>query len=377
MTDQGRASLLRGRRWVIKIGSALLTNNGKGLHREAMQAWVEQMAELAQAGYQIVLVSSGAVAAGMGALGWTKRPTAINELQAAAAVGQMGLIHSYEMMFKSYDIHTAQVLLINDDLASRPRYLNARSTLNTLIDHKVIPIVNENDTVATDEIRFGDNDTLAAMVANLIDADGLIIMTDQLGLFDADPRNNPEATLISNAFADDAALDGMAGESKGELGRGGMYTKLRAARLASRSGTSTIIVGGSQPNVLLRLFAGEQLGTCLEARQQPLAARKQWLAGLLNVSGTLVLDDGAARVLHGHGRSLLPVGVADVIGEFERGAVVECRDQNGILIARGLSNYSAGDARKIARHSSADILGILGYQGEPELIHRDNMVVMV
>ncbi len=377
MIDQGRATLLRGRRWVIKIGSALLTNNGKGLHREAMQAWVEQMAELAQAGYEIVLVSSGAVAAGMGALGWTKRPTAINELQAAAAVGQMGLIHSYEMMFKSYGIHTAQVLLINDDLASRSRYLNARSTLNTLIDHKVIPIVNENDTVATDEIRFGDNDTLAAMVANLIDADGLIIMTDQLGLFDADPRNNPEATLITNAFADDAALDGMAGESKGELGRGGMFTKLRAARLASRSGTSTIIVGGSQPGVLRRLFAGEQLGTCLEARQQPLAARKQWLAGMLNVSGALVLDDGAARVLHGQGRSLLPVGVADVIGEFERGAVVECRDQNGILIARGLSNYSASEARKIARHSSADILGILGYQGEPELIHRDNMVVMV
>lgn len=376
MSDQGRAALLKGRRWVVKIGSALLTDNGKGLHREAMQAWVEQMAELADAGYQIVLVSSGAVAAGMGVLGWSKRPTAINELQAAAAVGQMGLVHSYEQMFKSFGINTAQILLINDDLASRPRYLNARSTLNTLIDHRVIPIVNENDTVATDEIRFGDNDTLAAMVANLIDADGLIIMTDQLGLFDSDPRQNPDAKLIASAYADDASLDAMAGESKGVLGRGGMYTKLRAARLAARSGTATIIVGGSQPNVLRRLFAGESLGTCLDARQKPLAARKQWLAGLLNASGTLVLDDGAARVLHGQGRSLLPVGVAEVIGEFERGAVVECRDQNGILIARGLSNYNSFDARKIARHSSNDILGILGYQGEPELIHRDNMVVM-
>lgn len=376
MSDQGRAALLRGRRWVVKIGSALLTDNGKGLHHEAMQGWVAQMAQLAQAGYQIVLVSSGAVAAGMGVLGWSKRPTAINELQAAAAVGQMGLVHSYEKMFTSFGIKTAQILLINDDLASRPRYLNARSTLNTLIDHNVIPIVNENDTVATDEIRFGDNDTLAAMVANLIDADGLIIMTDQLGLFDSDPRQNPAAQLITNAYADDAALDAMAGESKGVLGRGGMYTKLRAARLAARSGTATIIVGGSQPNVLQRLFAGEPLGTCLDARQKPLAARKQWLAGLLNASGTLVLDDGAARVLHGQGRSLLPVGVAEVIGEFERGAVVECRDQNGILIARGLTHYNAADARKIAGHSSNDILGILGYQGEPELIHRDNMVVM-
>lgn len=376
MSDQGRAALLQGRRWVVKIGSALLTNNGKGLHREAMQAWVTQMSELVQAGYDIVLVSSGAVAAGMGTLGWTKRPTAINELQAAAAVGQMGLIHSYELMFKSYGINTAQVLLINDDLANRPRYLNARSALNTLIDHKVIPIVNENDTVATDEIRFGDNDTLAAMVANLIDADGLIIMTDQLGLFDSDPRNNSDAKLIARAFADDSDLDGMAGESKGELGRGGMFTKLRAARLAARSGTSTIIVGGSQPNVLQRIFAGEELGTWLEARQKPLAARKQWLAGLLNVSGTLVLDDGAAQVLRGHGRSLLPVGVSRVQGEFERGAVVECRDQHGVLIARGLTNYSASDARKIARHSSAEILNLLGYQGESELIHRDNLVVL-
>lgn len=377
MSDQGREALLRGRRWVIKIGSALLTDNGKGLHREAMQAWVEQMAELAQSGYEIVLVSSGAVAAGMGTLGWTKRPTAINELQAAAAVGQMGLIHSYEQMFKSFAINTAQVLLINDDLANRGRYLNARSALTTLLDHKVIPIVNENDTVATDEIRFGDNDTLAAMVANLIDADGLVIMTDQLGLFDADPRVSPDAKLISSAYADDAALDGMAGETKGALGRGGMFTKLRAARLAARSGTSTIIVGGAQPNVLRRLFAGESLGTCLEARQRPIAARKQWLAGLLNASGTLVLDDGAARVLHGQGRSLLPVGVSEVIGQFGRGEVVECRDQNGILIARGLTNYSAADARKIAGHGSGDILGILGYEGESELIHRDNMVVMV
>jgi glutamate 5-kinase len=374
--DQARAGLIKGRRWVIKIGSALLTNNGKGLDQSAMQAWVEQMAELANAGFEIVLVSSGAVAAGMGVLGWHRRPEAINELQAAAAVGQMGLIQCYEQMFKQHSVHTAQILLINDDLANRKRYLNARSTLKTLIKHRVIPIVNENDTVATDEIRFGDNDTLAAMVANLIDADGLIIMTDQLGLFDSDPRNNPEARLISQAFADDDALDGMAGESKGALGRGGMYTKLRAARLAARSGTSTIIVGGSQPEVLRRIFAGEELGTCLEARQKPWAARKQWLAGLLSVSGTITLDDGAVNVLHQHGRSLLPVGVVAVSGDFERGEVVDCVNQEGKVIARGLINYSSDEATKILRKSSAELTAILGYEGDHEMIHRDNLVLV-
>lgn len=376
MIGQSRTNLLKGRRWVIKIGSALLTNNGKGLDHAAIQSWVEQMGELAGQGYEIVLVSSGAVAAGMGVLGWDKRPEAINELQAAAAVGQMRLVQAYEQMFKQFDVHTAQVLLINDDLANRKRYLNARATLKTLIKHKIIPIVNENDTVATEEFRFGDNDTLAAMVANLIDADGLIIMTDQLGLFDSDPRNNPEAKLISAAFADDLALDGMAGDSKGALGRGGMYTKLRAARLASRSGTSSIIVGGSQPEVLRRIFAGESLGTCLESRQKPWAARKQWLAGLLTASGKLTIDDGAVSVLHQHGRSLLPVGVTAVHGSFERGAVVECVDQNGRVIARGLVNYGSDDALKIIRKNSDQLLSVLGYEGDHEMIHRDNLVVI-
>jgi len=376
MSEQGRAGLIKGRRWVVKIGSALLTNNGKGLDQPAMRSWVEQMGELANAGYEIVLVSSGAVAAGMSVLGWNKRPEAINELQAAAAVGQMGLVQCYEQLFKQFNVHTAQILLINDDLSNRKRYLNARSTLKTLIKHKVLPIVNENDTVATDEFRFGDNDTLAAMVANLIDADGLIIMTDQLGLFDSDPRANPEAKLIAAAFADDISLDGMAGESKGALGRGGMYTKLRAARLAARSGTSTIIVGGSQPDVLRRIFAGEELGTCLESRQKPWAARKQWLAGLLSVSGSLTLDDGAVKVLHQHGRSLLPVGVTAIRGHFERGEVVECLDLNGQIVARGLVNYSSEEAAKILRKSSAELATILGYEGDHEMIHRDNLVVV-
>ena len=309
----------RRRRWVVKIGSALLTNNGQGLDHQAIAGWVEQIAKLQDEDLEVVLVSSGAVAEGVARLGWPRRPTLIHELQAAAAVGQMGLVQAYESKFQQFGRHTAQVLLDHDDLSSRERYLNARSTLNTLLALGVVPVVNENDTVVTDEICFGDNDTLAALVANLVDAQLLVILTDQSGLFAEDPRKNPDASLISRASANDRSLDTVAGGSRGGLGRGGMVTKLQAARLAARSGANTIIAGGRDADVLRKIFAGTDVGTLLVADNAPLVARKQWLAGHLQVRGTLVLDDGAVRVLKEQGKSLLPVGVSALSGEFTRG----------------------------------------------------------
>lgn len=371
-----RVSVTKSRRWVIKIGSALLTNNGRGLDRAAIGEWVRQMVDLRDRGIELVLVSSGAVAEGMTRLGWSSRPTLIHELQAAAAVGQMGLVQAYESQFQKFGRHTAQVLVDHDDLSSRERYLNARSTLKTLIALNVVPVVNENDTVVTDEIRFGDNDTLAALVANLIEADLLVILTDQAGLFRENPSVNPNAELISEARVADAALDDVAGGSISGLGRGGMITKLRAARLAARSGTNTVIVGGREHDVLTRVAAGEQLGTLLVSEQEPLAARKQWLAGRLQVRGTLVLDSGAVRVLQDQGKSLLPVGVRAIEGDFPRGEMVRCVDEGGAEIARGLVNYSAADARRIMGQSSARIADILGYKDDDELIHRDNLVLL-
>lgn len=364
------------RRWVVKIGSALLTDNGRGLDHAAIASWVEQLSSLMDQRIEIVLVSSGSVAEGMYRLGWQQRPEVIHELQAAAAVGQAGLVQSYQSQFQQYQRHTAQVLLDHDDLSSRERYLNARRTLQTLIKLGVVPIVNENDTVVTDEIRFGDNDTLAAMVANLIDADLLVILTDQDGLYDADPRHNADAQLLSEGFAGDANLDQMASGSVGGLGRGGMLTKVTAAKLAARSGTSTLIAGGRNDQILMKLAAGENLGTLLIAEQEPLAARKQWLAGRLQVQGTLTLDDGAVTVLQGKGKSLLPVGVSDVQGEFSRGDLVQCVDGSGNEVARGLVNYSAGESRQIMGQSSDKISDILGYCADEELIHRDNLVLV-
>lgn len=369
-----RDQIKTARRWVIKIGSALLTNDGKGLNYAGIAHWAEQMAELKKQGIELVLVSSGAVAAGMTRLGWTERPTELHRLQAAAAVGQMGLIQNYEAEFARFGLHTAQVLLDHDDLSSRERYLNARSTLITLLELDVVSVVNENDTVVTDEIRFGDNDTLGALVANLIDADLLVILTDQDGMFDADPRSNPEAQLISEVAAADQSLDAMAGDG-GSLGRGGMITKVRAARVAARSGADTVIVGGRQDNALKRLAAGDNIGTFLWADQEPQAARKRWLAGHLQTRGTLVLDDGAVKVLFGQGRSLLPVGVKSVQGKFRRGDMVVCVNSAGREIARGLVNYPVDDARKIIGEPSSQIAALLGYQGDEELIHRDNMVL--
>ncbi|MFC0708707.1 glutamate 5-kinase [Azorhizophilus paspali] len=371
-----RDKVTAARRWVVKIGSALLTADGRGLDRSSMAVWVEQMVALREAGVELVLVSSGAVAAGMSQLGWNARPKAIHELQAAAAVGQMGLVRAWESSFAEHSRHTAQILLTHDDLSDRKRYLNARSTLRTLLDFGVVPVINENDTVVTDEIRFGDNDTLAALVANLVEADLLVILTDRDGMFDADPRNNPDAKLIFEARADDPRLDGAAGSSGGALGRGGMQTKLRAARLAARSGAHTVIIGGRIERVLDRLKAGDRLGTLLAPEQGMLAARKQWLAGHLQMRGTLVLDAGAVAALTHHHRSLLPVGVKSVVGNFRRGEMVVCVDQEGHEIARGLVNYSSAEAQRIAGHPSEQIEQLLGYVDEPELVHRDNLILV-
>ena len=363
------------RRWVVKIGSALLTNDGRGLDREAIDGWVGQIAALLAQGVEVVLVSSGSIAEGIVRLGWSKRPDSIHKLQAAAAVGQMGLIQTYETSFKQFSRHTAQVLLDHDDLASRQRYLNARSTLTTLLELGVVPVVNENDTVVTDEIRFGDNDSLGALVANLVEADTLVILTDKDGLFTANPDVDPLAKVIPEARAEDRSLDAIAGGSNGGLGRGGMQTKLQAARLAARSGCNTVIVGGRIDRVLTRLASGEALGTRLTAERKPIAAKKQWLAGHLQSRGQLVLDEGAVKVLLERGSSLLAVGVSEVRGSFSRGDLVCCLDQQGREVARGLINYNVDEARRIQRQPTEAIKSILGYKEHDELIHRDNMVV--
>jgi glutamate 5-kinase len=371
-----REKIASSRRWIIKIGSALLTADGKGLSHDLLLGWVEQMATLRHAGHEVVLVSSGAVAEGMSRMGWRVRPHNLNDLQAAAAIGQMGLVHAWEAGFQRYDLHTAQVLLTRDDLDNRSRYLNARSTLRTLLGLGVIPVVNENDTVTTDELRFGDNDTLAALVANLIEADLLVLLTDQKGLFNADPRFNPCASLIGETRVDNPQLDAVAGGSASGLGLGGMVTKVRAARLAARSGTATVIASGRQQQVLDGISRGEQLGTLLIPVQERQAARKRWLAGQLQPRGSLTLDDGAVRVLREQGCSLLAVGVCDVAGDFGRGEVVVCVDLAGNEIARGLVNYDALETARIMGKPSNQFETILGYIDEDELIHRDNLVLL-
>jgi glutamate 5-kinase len=371
-----RQALTSATTWVVKIGSSLLTDDGKGLNHASMAGWVEDIAALRKAGCDVVLVSSGAVAEGVSRLGMKGRPTAIHEQQAAAAVGQMGLIQAWESKFKDFDLHTAQILLTHDDLSNRKRYLNARTTLTTLLDLGAVPVVNENDTVVTDEICFGDNDTLAGLVANLINADAMVILTDQDGLYDADPRTNPDASLVTEARCDDERLFDFAGTSHGALGRGGMLTKVRAARLAARSGTLTCIVNGRASGILAKLQGGEQFGTVLLPESGPLAARKQWLASHLKEKGVLTLDAGAVNVLRHSGKSLLPVGIKAVKGNFQRGEVVSCVDESGVAIARGLVNYNSDEAAKIIGHSSEKIFDLLGYEGEHEIIHRDNLVLL-
>jgi len=369
------APLREGRRIVVKVGSSLVTDEGRGLDEQAISRWGRQIAELRTLGKETVMVSSGAVAEGMKRLGWSKRPKSMHALQAAAAVGQMGLAQVYETCFRAHGLATAQVLLTHDDLADRKRYLNARSTLLALLELGVVPIINENDTVVTDEIKFGDNDTLGALVANLIDADVLVILTDQSGLYTADPRRDPQARLLERVAADDPSLEAMAGGAGSSIGRGGMITKVQAARRAARSGAHTVVASGREPDVLVRLAAGESIGTQFIAQTPRMAARKQWLADHLQLRGAVRLDDGAARALVAGGRSLLPIGVTEVSGDFERGEAVAIRDPDGREIARGLINYSSSEARLIMRRPSSEIEGILGFTEEPELIHRDNLVL--
>jgi len=364
------------RRLVVKVGSSLVTDEGRGLDHEAVARWAGEIAKLREAGKEIVLVSSGAIAEGMKRLGWTSRPRAIHELQAAAAVGQMGLVQAYESAFARFGLRTAQVLLTHEDLADRRRYLNARTTLRTLLMLGVIPIINENDTVTTEEIKVGDNDTLGALVTNLIEADALVLLTDQPGLYTADPRRDPAATLVREARAGDPALEAMAGGAGSSIGRGGMLTKVLAARRAARSGASTVIASGREADVLTRLAAGEAIGSELVAQMQTLAARKQWLADHVQLAGRLQLDAGAVRALTREGKSLLPIGVVAVDGAFQRGEVVGCFGPDGREIARGLVNYEAAEAARILRRPSSEIESILGYVDEPELIHRDNLVLL-
>ncbi len=372
--SSNREKLKQSKRWVVKLGSALLTDKGCGLKHERLDSWIAQIAALGKQGIEVVIVSSGAVAEGITRLGWKQRPTQVHQLQAAAAVGQMGLIQAYEFGFQKYGKHTAQILLTHEDVANRERYLNARTSINTLISLGVIPIINENDSVATDEIRFGDNDTLAGMVANLIEAEVLVLLTDQDGLYTADPTRDKNATLLHEVSVDDAELDTYAGEG-GVLGRGGMRTKIKAARIAAHSGTQTLIASGNETDVMLRLAKAETIGTLFTGKEVTVNARRLWLAGQGKMKGSVSVDDGAARALTENNKSLLPVGIKQVNGEFNRGEVIACLDMNGNEIARGLTNYNSSQAKTIMGKTSQEILDLLGSLDEDEFIHRDNLLV--
>lgn len=377
MNQQATQTLLReARRIVVKVGSSLVTNEGRGLDEAAIEEWSRQLAALVKDGREVIMVSSGAIAEGMKRLGWSRRPKEIHELQAAAAVGQMGLAQMYETRLRAHGLPSAQVLLTHADLADRERYLNARSTLLTLLDLGVVSVINENDTVVTDEIKFGDNDTLGALVANLVEADVLVILTDQKGLYTADPRKDPAAQFVHEARAGDPALEQMAGGAGSSIGKGGMITKILAAKRAAGSGASTVIAWGREPSVLLRLVQGESIGTLLVAQTGKTQARKQWMADHLQLRGAVVVDAGAVRKLREDGKSLLPIGMTAVEGEFSRGEVIAVRDELGAEIARGLANYASAEARLLCRKPSSEIEILLGYMAEPEMVHRDNLVLM-
>ena len=373
--DSQSDELRAAKRIVVKVGSSLVTNEGRGLDEAAIGEWCRQMSELVRDGRELIMVSSGAIAEGMKRLGWTTRPHEIHELQAAAAVGQMGLAQMYETKLRENGLGSAQVLLTHADLADRERYLNARSTLLTLLKLGVLPVINENDTVVNDEIKFGDNDTLGALVANLVEADALVILTDQNGLYTADPRKDPSAQLVRRAKSGDPALEAMAGGAGSSLGRGGMITKILAAKRAAGSGASTVIAWGREPDALLRLAQGAAIGTLLVAQTQKTQARKQWISDHLQLRGAVTVDTGAAMKLRSEGKSLLPIGMISVDGDFSRGDVIAVREADGVEIARGLANYASVEARLICRKPSNDIERILGYVAEPEMVHRDNMVL--
>lgn len=376
MTLANTSLLLRdARRIVVKVGSSLVTNEGRGLDDAAIGEWCRQLALLVRGGREVIMVSSGAIAEGMKRLGWSSRPHAIHELQAAAAVGQMGLAQMYETKLRENGLGSAQVLLTHADLADRERYLNARSTLLTLLKLGVVPVINENDTVVNDEIKFGDNDTLGALVANLVEADALVILTDQKGLYTADPRKDSAARLVHQAKAADPALEAMAGGAGSSLGRGGMITKILAAKRAAGSGASTVIAWGREPDALVRLSQGESIGTLLVAQTQKTQARKQWIADHLQLRGSVTVDSGAVAKLRAEGKSLLPIGMTAVEGDFSRGDVIAVRDAQGAEFARGLANYASAEARLICRRPSSEFEKLLGYTAEPEMVHRDNLVL--
>jgi glutamate 5-kinase len=375
MTPSTSTVLRDARRIVVKVGSSLVTNEGRGLDEQAIGEWCRQLSALVRDGREVIMVSSGAIAEGMKRLGWTTRPQELHELQAAAAVGQMGLAHMYETKLRENGLGSAQVLLTHADLADRERYLNARSTLLTLLTHGVLPVINENDTVVNDEIKFGDNDTLGALVANLVEADALIILTDQKGLYTADPRRDPTATFVHEARAGDAKLEEMAGGAGSSIGKGGMITKILAAKRAAGSGASTVIAWGREPDALLRLTQGEAIGTLLVAQTQKQQARKQWMADHLQLRGSVTIDDGAVSKLKGDGSSLLPIGMTGVDGDFSRGEVIAILDNQGQEVARGLANYAAAEARLLCRKPSSQMSELLGYAAEPEMVHRDNLVL--
>ena len=376
MQNKFSSTVLRdARRVVIKVGSSLVTNEGRGLDENAIGEWCRQMAHLIREGREVIMVSSGAIAEGMKRLGWATRPTEIQELQAAAAVGQMGLAQMYETKLRANNLGSAQVLLTHADLADRERYLNARSTLLTLLKLGVVPVINENDTVVNDEIKFGDNDTLGALVANLVEADALVILTDQKGLYTADPRKNPQAEFVHEAQAGDLALEAMAGGAGSSIGRGGMLTKILAAKRAAGSGASTVIAWGREPDALIRLSQGDAIGTLLIAPTQKTQARKQWMADHLQLRGVVVVDDGAAAKVRDEGKSLLPIGMVQVEGDFSRGEVIAIRDAAGQEVGRGLANYASAEARLICRKPSSEFERLLGYAAEPEMVHRDNLVL--
>ncbi|MEY4438921.1 MAG: hypothetical protein RIQ36_385 [Pseudomonadota bacterium] len=375
MTSSASTVLRDARRIVVKVGSSLVTNEGRGLDEQAIGEWCRQLSALVRDGREVIMVSSGAIAEGMKRLGWTARPQELHELQAAAAVGQMGLAHMYETKLRENGLGSAQVLLTHADLADRERYLNARSTLLTLLTHGVLPVINENDTVVNDEIKFGDNDTLGALVANLVEADALIILTDQKGLYTADPRRDPSATFVHEARAGDAKLEEMAGGAGSSIGKGGMITKILAAKRAAGSGASTVIAWGREPDALLRLTQGEAIGTLLVAQTQKQQARKQWMADHLQLRGSVTIDDGAVSKLKGDGSSLLPIGMTGVDGDFSRGEVIAILDNQGQEVARGLANYAAAEARLLCRKPSSQMSELLGYAAEPEMVHRDNLVL--
>jgi len=364
------------KRWVIKIGSSLVTKSSTGLNIKNIKDWAGQINELIDQNINVIIVSSGAIAEGMNRLNLVKRPSSSSRLQALAATGQMGLIQAYEVAFKKYNILTAQMLLTHEDLSNRARYLNAKNTLNNLMQYNIIPIINENDTVSTDEIKFGDNDTLASLVANLSGAEKLIILTDQDGLYTNDPRKVKDSKLIKSISVLDKKLNKYAGPSNNILGRGGMITKISAAKKAAKSNTQTIIANGIKKNILINILNNQDyIGTTIYNKNLAINSKKQWIANSLKIKGKIIVDAGAKKVIKQSGKSLLPVGIKSISGEFKKGDLLAICSSNNIEIATGLTNYGSNELAKIIGMSTARIKKEFGIIDSEVVIHRDNMIL--